>query len=85
MRSKGERREETAIFYQHRGQQPSIQGWGAVLGTSGTAGRRGHLSGRLCARHHSNAVHMASHVICPTGLQCRCHLSHFTDSNIEDQ
>ena len=26
--------EEMAIFYQHRGQQPSRQGWGAVLGTS---------------------------------------------------
>ena len=26
--------EETVIFYQHRGQQPRGQGWGAVLGTS---------------------------------------------------
>lgn len=85
MRSKGERMEETAIFYQHHGQQPSRQGWGAVLGTSANSWERGPLSSRLCARHHSNAVQMASHVIYPMGLQCRCHFSHFTDANIEDQ
>lgn len=62
MRSKGERMEETAIFYQHRGQQPSRHGWGAVLGTSANSWeKRTFIKSAMC---------QAPFQCCTNGISC---------------
>ena len=53
--------EEMAIFYQHRGQQPSRQGWGAVLGTSANSWEKTFIKSAMC---------QAPFQCCTNGISC---------------